>query len=104
MRIKEASVMKKKYLFVVLALSASLLTGCFSSNNNGGGGSGGDGGDKHTHTVSREWSKDDTYHWKTCLGCDEQIDKEKHIFEVREIAATYEEKGRKLLSAKFVNM
>lgn len=35
----------------------------------------------HTHTISEGYSYDETSHWKTCSGCDDKIDLEKHSFD-----------------------
>ena len=35
----------------------------------------------HTHTISEGYSYDETSHWKTCTGCDDKIDLEKHSFD-----------------------
>ena len=35
----------------------------------------------HTHTISEGYSYDETSHWKTCSGCDDKIDVEKHSFD-----------------------
>ena len=32
----------------------------------------------HTHSLSKDYSKDETGHWHTCSGCDEKIDFEAH--------------------------
>ena len=32
----------------------------------------------HEHSWSREWSKNETYHWHACSGCDEKNDVEPH--------------------------
>ena len=32
----------------------------------------------HTHSLSKDYSKDETGHWHTCLGCDEKVDFEAH--------------------------
>ena len=33
----------------------------------------------HTHSLSEDYSKDETGHWHTCSGCDEKVDFEAHI-------------------------
>ena len=33
----------------------------------------------HTHSLSKDYSKDETGHWHTCSGCDEKVDFEAHI-------------------------
>ncbi|MBQ9070127.1 MAG: leucine-rich repeat protein [Clostridia bacterium] len=35
-------------------------------------------GDDHTHNYSNEWSKDATYHWQACSGCEETRNKAEH--------------------------
>ena len=35
----------------------------------------------HIHTISEGYSYDETSHWKTCTGCDDKIDLEKHSFD-----------------------
>ncbi len=50
----------------------------FGTYTKGGGEDGGDGGD-HTHTYAYEPS-DETYHIKTCTGCDEVHEQEKHVY------------------------
>ena len=32
----------------------------------------------HTHSLSEDYSKDETGHWHTCSGCDEKVDFEAH--------------------------
>ena len=32
----------------------------------------------HTHSLSKDYSKDETGHWHTCSGCDEKVDFEAH--------------------------
>ena len=33
----------------------------------------------HTHSLSKDYFKDETGHWHTCSGCDEKVDFEAHI-------------------------
>ena len=35
----------------------------------------------HRHKPSEDYSYDETNHWKTCSGCDEKLDLEKHSFD-----------------------
>ena len=35
----------------------------------------------HTHVYAKDWSKNATYHWHACTGCDEAKDKAKHIYD-----------------------
>ena len=35
----------------------------------------------HTHVYSTDWSKNTTYHWHACTGCDGVKDKVKHIYD-----------------------
>ena len=35
----------------------------------------------HTHVYSTAWSKNATYHWHACTGCDGTKDKAKHIYD-----------------------
>lgn len=52
----------------------------------------------HTHTISEGYSYDETNHWKTCTGCDDKIDLEKHSFDGGAIItqATKETEGEKV--------
>ena len=34
----------------------------------------------HNHSAVAEWSSDETYHWHTCEGCEEQLDKAEHSY------------------------
>ena len=36
------------------------------------------GGNDHTHNYSTEWSKDGSYHWQACSGCEETRNKAEH--------------------------
>ena len=36
------------------------------------------GGNNHTHNYSNEWSKDGSYHWQACSGCEETRNKAEH--------------------------
>ena len=36
------------------------------------------GGNEHTHNYSNEWSKDGSYHWQACSGCEETRNKAEH--------------------------
>ena len=36
------------------------------------------GGNDHTHNYSNEWSKDGSYHWQACSGCEETRNKAEH--------------------------
>lgn len=36
------------------------------------------GGKDHTHNYSNEWSKDGSYHWQACSGCEETRNKVEH--------------------------
>lgn len=35
-------------------------------------------GDNHTHNYSNEWTKDASYHWQACSGCEETRNKAEH--------------------------
>ncbi|MGN1201289.1 MAG: hypothetical protein ACI4R8_03440 [Candidatus Caccovivens sp.] len=39
----------------------------------------------HTHSAVEEWSSDATYHWHTCEGCEELLDKAEHTWNAGEI-------------------
>ena len=34
----------------------------------------------HNHSAVAEWSSDETYHWHTCEGCEEILDKAEHTY------------------------
>lgn len=49
----------------------------------------------HTHKWTDEYSKDETYHWYECSGCDEQNEKAEHIWDdgVETVSATETDVG-----------
>ena len=56
------------------------ITFTFDPGTTAGEGGGNEGGDDHQHTPSTEWTTDGTYHWHTCGGCAELLDKGEHTF------------------------
>lgn len=73
--------MKSKNLFFAIALSIGLLiTSCNISN----GISSSDGVDfissEHEHIFSTSWEYSSTYHWHSCLTCDERKDVSEHLY------------------------
>ncbi|MGN1162590.1 MAG: hypothetical protein ACI4T2_01525 [Christensenellales bacterium] len=52
---------------------------------------------KHSHNAAAEWSRDETYHWHVCEGCDEQLDKAEHTWDAGVITteATFTSDGVK---------
>lgn len=77
--------MKKKILSFLIAICMVLPFG-FALTACGG----------HEHTASKDYSCDDTYHWKVCTDedCGEKLDKEEHDFEEETIEATIDEEGK----------
>lgn len=62
--------MKKTRLSRLLLLVLTLLCSIFILASCGG--------NVHTHNYSNEWSKDGTYHWQACSGCEETRNKAEH--------------------------
>ena len=38
-------------------------------------------GDWESHTTGSSYESDETHHWKECSTCNQQVDKEKHLFD-----------------------
>ena len=66
--------MKLRHILIAVISSFMFLTGCGNTMPNSGGNT------THEHSFKTTWSKDDTYHWHDCTGCDEVSDKAKHTF------------------------
>ena len=62
--------MKKTRLSTILLLVLTLLCSIFILASCGG--------NDHTHNYSNEWSKDGSYHWQACSGCEETRNKAEH--------------------------
>lgn len=60
----------KKRLSIILQLMLTLLCSSFILASCGG--------NAHAHNYSNEWSKDGSYHWQACLGCEKTRNKAEH--------------------------
>ena len=82
----------KKILMLIFILNAFILTSCEEG---------------HIHEFSKEWNKNEEYHYHQCMGkdCLEVADKEKHIWNEGEITteATKEEMGEKTYTSTVCN-
>ncbi len=43
----------------------------------------------HEHTLSEDWTYDETYHWHACGGCSQQLDKAAHEYNVQKVSDEY---------------
>lgn len=43
----------------------------------------------HEHTLSEDWTYDETYHWHACGGCSQQLDKAEHLYDVQKVSNEY---------------
>lgn len=43
----------------------------------------------HEHTLSEDWTYDETYHWHACSGCSQQLDKAEHLYDVQKVSNEY---------------
>ena len=43
----------------------------------------------HEHAPSKDWTYDGEYHWHTCSGCSQQLDKTEHEYNVQKVSDEY---------------
>ena len=72
-----------KRLFKTLAITSCLffVVGCDLTGDTNSSGNN-ENTNEHVHSFSTTWSKDETYHWHKCKGCDEITDKSEHTYGV----------------------